>query len=462
VAKSGSRKRARSRAAAAAGPAGGPRGSQAAGGQVVPTGSAEPFRAKGTRATVAAGALPPALAARPAGAAAPPAGAAARPAAVPAGPPAGGADAPDTGPDWAVRALEKVLTPTYWLDPGAHGDPFPVTVRFSGRRQGGVPGKPGPDDSFTREQTFEAIVPGSGPVAVTAEVRGTAPGDWTVTARPVARAGVRVVPAATAAKEPQGWRVPWPRRVDVPDGPPVPARAVLLPFAPIPGITRFVYPALVAAGVLAGLALQSLLLAVAGFSWTAALAYSLYAVAAGLAGAKAWYIATHQWRKFDGWCVQGFAAGAAALAATAPAAGLGIPAGAYYAAAAAGLLAGMGTGRPGCFWAGCCTGRPTASRWGIWSSDRRTGCRRVPVQFMEAALALAAGTLAAAAMLLAGPARSGPAAIAALAVYTLGRQFLLDLRADPPRRSPHGGHVTAAISAAVLISGLALLAAGGW
>ena len=308
-------------------------------------------------------------------------------------------------------------------------------------------------------------MPGSGPVAVTAEVRGIAPGDWTVTARPVARAGVRVVPAATsatAAKDPQGRRVPWPRRVGVPDGPPVPARAALLPFAPIPGITRFTYPALVAAGVLAGLALQSLLLAVAGFSWTAALAYSLYAVAAGLAGAKAWYIVTHQWRMFDGWCVQGFAAGAAALAATAPAAGLGIPAGAYYAAAAAGLLTGMGAGRPGCFWAGCCTGRPTASRWGIWSSDRRTGCRRVPVQFMEAALALAAGTLAAGAMLLAGPARSGPAAIAALAVYTLGRQFLLGLRADPPRRSPHGGHVTAAISAAVLISGLALLAAGGW
>jgi hypothetical protein len=64
--------------------------------------------------------------------------------------------------------------------------------------------------------------------------------------------------------------------------------------------------------------------------------------------------------------------------------------------------------------------------------------------------------------LLAGPARSGPAAIAALAVYTLGRQLLLGLRADPPRRSAHGGHVTAAISAVALISGLALLTAGGW
>jgi hypothetical protein len=114
----------------------------------VPTGSAEPFKAKGTRATVAAGTLPPALAARPAAAAA-------QPATVPAGQPARDADAQDSGPDWAVGALEKTLTPTYWLDPGEHGDPFSVTVRFSGRRQGGVPGKPGPDDAFTREQTFE-------------------------------------------------------------------------------------------------------------------------------------------------------------------------------------------------------------------------------------------------------------------------------------------------------------------
>lgn len=363
---------------------------------------------------------------------------------------------------WAERALQQVLTPTCWLDPGDQGEPFQVTVWFSGRRQG-VTGKPGPDDSFKREEVFGAIVPGSGPVAVTAEVRGITPGEWTVTARQVARAASRVVPVAAAAGDPTPDRgTLWPRRVRVPAGPPVPARTALLPFAKIPGVTRLAYPVLVAAGVLAGLALQALLLAAAGLSWAPALVYSLYAVLAGLAGGKIRYVATHKWRSFDGWSVQGFVAGAAALAAAAPAAGLGVPAAAYYSTAAAGLLTGMGIGRPGCFWAGCCVGRPTTARWGVWSSDRRTGCRRVPVQLMEALLALAAGMMAVGAALAAGPAGAGPAAIAAPAAYTLGRQFLLGLRADPPRRSARSGLVMAAVSASALAAGIALLAVGAW
>ncbi|MHB1874153.1 MAG: hypothetical protein ACYCPF_04775, partial [Streptosporangiaceae bacterium] len=242
-----------------------------------------------------------------------------------------------------------MLTPTCWLDPGDQGGPFQVTVSFSGRRQG-VTGKPGPDDSFRREQVFGAIVPGSGPVAVTAQVSGITPGEWTVTARQVARAGSRVVPAVAAAEgSSPGRGTLWPRRVRIPAGPPAPARTALLPFAKIPGITRFVYPGLISAGVLAGLALQALLLAMAGLPWAPALVYSLYAVLAGLAGGKIRYVATHKWHSFDGWSVQGFAAGAAALAAAAPAAGLGVPAAAYYSTAAAGLLTGMGIGRPGCF-----------------------------------------------------------------------------------------------------------------
>ena len=254
--------------------------------------------------------------------------------------------------------------------------------------------------------------------------------------------------------------MPWPRRITVPDGKPVTARTAVLPFTKVPGIIRFAYAGLVTLGVAAGLAVQAALLARANLAWAGALVYSLYAVAAGVAGAKAWFIAVHRGRTFDGWCIQGFVAGAAALAAAAPLAGPGIPAGAYYAAAAPGLLIGMGIGRPGCFWAGCCTGRPTASRWGVWSSDRRVGCRRVPVQPLEAALALGCGLAALAVVLLLGLARSGPVAVAALAAYTLGRQFVLGLRADPPRRSPRSGRVTAAAAAAVLAASIAVLALG--
>src|SRR6266700_270300 len=91
---------------------------------------------------------------------------------------------------WADGMLQEVLTPTFWLDPGEHGGPFRVTVWFSGRRAG-VTGKPKPGDTFTREITAGPILPGSGPVAVSAEVRGISPGEWAVTARPVTCAGSR-------------------------------------------------------------------------------------------------------------------------------------------------------------------------------------------------------------------------------------------------------------------------------
>jgi phosphatidylglycerol:prolipoprotein diacylglycerol transferase len=356
--------------------------------------------------------------------------------------------------------LRQVLMPTCWLDPGEAGDRYRVTVWFSGRRAG-TTGKPKPGDTFTREVTVDGVMPGSGPVAVTAEVHDVNPGDWVVTARPVTRAGSRVVrpyEPGRDSREP-GRRNGLPhRRVVVPASPRITATTALLPFAKIPGIIRFAYPGLIFAGVLAGLAIQAALLATARLPWVPALVFSLCAVAAGLAGAKAWYIAVHGGRRFDGWCIQGFVAGAAALTAAVPLAGLGVPAGAYYAAAAPGLLIGMGIGRPGCFWAGCCTGRPTASRWGIWSSDRGIGCRRIPVQPLEALLALTAGLAGLAVVLLLGPARSGPLATAALAAYTLGRQFLLRLRAEPPRRSRHDRQVTViAAATTVLIASIIVL-----
>ena len=102
-------------------------------------------------------------------------------------------------PRWAAKAVEELLTPTYWLDPGEAGEPFSATVRFSGRRTD-VTGKPQPRDSFWQEETVDGIIPGSGPVAITAEVRGINPGQWTVTARSVARVGGRPDRSASAAR----------------------------------------------------------------------------------------------------------------------------------------------------------------------------------------------------------------------------------------------------------------------
>jgi len=73
-------------------------------------------------------------------------------------PPAGTSDGL---PAWAAKAIEELLTVTYWLDPGEDGDPFSATIRFSGRRAE-VAGKPEPGDTFSQEETVEGIVPEAG------------------------------------------------------------------------------------------------------------------------------------------------------------------------------------------------------------------------------------------------------------------------------------------------------------
>jgi phosphatidylglycerol---prolipoprotein diacylglyceryl transferase len=346
---------------------------------------------------------------------------------------------------------------TYWLDPGARGDPFSATVRFTGRRTG-VTGKPQLRDAFTHEETVEAIVPGSGPVAITAEVRGINPGEWTVTARPVARVASRTH-RSHPAQDADAPRVPWPRRVRASAGPGATVHTASILRSKAPGIIRFAYATLVSLGVLIGLGLEALLLSHGHYPVTRPMVFSVIAIAAGVIGGKGWYIAVHRGRKLDGWCIQGFVAGAAVVVAAAAIAGPGIPPGAFLAAAAPALLIGMAIGRLGCFWAGCCSGRPTAARWGIWSSDRRVGCRRAPAQVLEALAALICGVAVLSVVLALGLPRSGPAAVAGLAAYTVARQFILGLRAEP-RAWQYGRRVSAAAAAIALIAGAVLLARG--
>ena len=367
-----------------------------------------------------------------------------------------GADADEDVPRWAAKALEQLLHVSYWLDPGEEGEPFTATVRFTGQRAG-VAGKTGHGDTFTREETYSGIVPGSGPVAVTAEVRGVNPGAWSVTARPVSRA-VTGQPRSAAAPKPAAGRVPWPRRVTVQAGPNATVHTAHVLRSKVPGVIRYAYACLVVLGVLVGLAIAGVLLGTAHYPVLEPVLLSVAAVAAGVIGGKAWYAAVSG-GKWDGWCIQGFVGGAAVVVAAVAVAGPGLPKGAFLAAATPALLIGMGIGRHACFWAGCCTGRPTASRWGIWSSDRRLGCRRMPVQLLEAWTALAVGAASLGVVLALGLPRSGPVAIIALATYTLVRQAILGLR-DEPRHWRYGRTVTAALAALALIAGVALLAAG--
>jgi phosphatidylglycerol---prolipoprotein diacylglyceryl transferase len=362
--------------------------------------------------------------------------------------PAAGDDDQDV-PRWAAKALEQLLTVTYWLDPGEDGAPFGATIRFTGYRTD-VTGASQPGDTFTREETVDGIVPGSGPVAVTTEVRGINPGEWTVQAGLVTPAE----PAPAAA-----GRVPWPRLVTVPAAGSSTLRTTTIMLSKVPGIIRYAYACLVALGVLSGLAIMGALLSSAHYPLLRPMLFSVAAVVAGVIGGKAWYAAVHRGRKWDGWCIQGFVGGAVVVVAVVAIVGPGLPAGAFLAAATPALLIGMGIGRHACFWAGCCTGRPTASRWGIWSSDRHLGCRRMPVQLYEAWTALAVGAGSLLAVLLVGLHRSGPVAVAGLAAYTLIRQLILGLRAEP-RQWRHGRLLTGTLAALALVAGIALFAAG--
>ena len=265
---------------------------------------------------------------------------------------------PDDLPRWAAKATEELLTVSYWLDPGETGDPFSATIRFTGRRSD-LTGKPQPRDSFSVDETVNGIVPGSGPVAVTAEIRGVSAGRWSVTARPAPRTDARRYRAypPPAGDPAAASRVPWPRRVTIPAQPTASVHTAMLLRSKVPGVIRFAYATLVSLGVLVGLGLEALLLSGGHYSLLRPMVFSVIAILAGVIGGKGWYVAVHRGRKFDGWCIQGFVAGAAVVVAAAALAGPGLPAGAFLAAAAPALLIGMSIGRPGCFWAGCCTGR---------------------------------------------------------------------------------------------------------
>src|SRR5713226_1385382 len=68
------------------------------------------------------------------------------------------------------RATQEILAVTYWFDPAPHAEIYPVTVRFSGRRVD-VKGRVQSGDKFVQDETIEQVVPGSGPISLTARVQ---------------------------------------------------------------------------------------------------------------------------------------------------------------------------------------------------------------------------------------------------------------------------------------------------
>lgn len=366
----------------------------------------------------------------------------------------------------AVGAVEtEALSVTHWFDAEQDDEPYAATIRFTGRRIG-VHGKPGSRDAFVKDETVGGIVPGSGAVSITTWVYGLEPGAWTVTADFVRqpksarawhrsavenRAGAHTLPRAAWS-----WRR-W--ALSTSQFTPVQTRwAPLVRLARTPAVIPGSWSGLIAVGVLVGAAVQGALLARSNISVGLFLIVDLVALVSGLILAKLWYLALaprRSWRQSigEGWTVDGLLL-AAPMVAVAALLAFNLPIGQFLDASAPGLFFGVAIGRLGCFFTGCCAGRCTRSRWGMWSSDRRVGARRIPTQLLESATGLLIGVVATV-LVLRSPSPPGSVFVAAVAAYVLVRQFLLRLRAEP--HNSIRVRLTAATAGVVLLADAVVL-----
>lgn len=358
-----------------------------------------------------------------------------------AGAAAGDGRAASGGAPASGAAEPEALVASTWFDSGDGDEPYSATVRFSGQKLG-ADGRPGKDrDTFVQDEVVEGVVPGTGRVSVTAWVYGLTPGEWTVTAELIRATGGNR--AAFLTRRPtfgsralQAARWSWLRwSVETTPAHPLRTRwALIAPLARTPAVMPGIYTALAVVGGIVALLVQAAILSTEDVEVGSVLAVSLVAIVAGLLGAKAWYAVLHPDESIirAGWAVDGF------LVVTPLALALGLmaanlPIGRVLDATTPGLFLAVAVGRIGCFFTGCCAGRLTGARWGIWSSDRRVGARRVPTQLMESGTGLLLGLtslpLAAGHVL---PVH-GAVFVVGFGIYAIARQALLRLRAE--RRS---------------------------
>lgn len=331
----------------------------------------------------------------------------------------------------------QALVVSHWFDSGRNGGPYSATIRLTGRRLG-IHGQPTPGDSFVQEDKLEGILPGSGPVSFSSWVYGLQSGEWTVTAD-------LIRPSEHATQPVDRWRRPGPERLSradwswrrrrLTDGEAnaVATRwALLAPLARIPAVIPGSFTLMGTIAIVTAIAIITVLLARDGVSVASSLIVSLLALVSGLAGAKLWYAVLHPgpWRhSLGGWSVDGFLV-VAPVVAIGGLLTLNLPIGLFLDAAAPAIFLAVAIGRFGCFLTGCCAGRCTTSRWGVWSSDRRIGANRIPAQLLESATGLSIGLAAAFLVLEDVAGGSGLIFVASIVVYVIARQFLLRVRAE--------------------------------
>lgn len=359
--------------------------------------------------------------------------------------------------------LQHAVSATYWFDPGESGHPRSTSIRFTGRRVG-APATPSPGDRFEKVETVK-VVPGSGPVSVTTRASGVTPGEWKVRAEPVERhpkrAGKRQPdPRATAGTGLA--RLLWSKGNPVTAKGSTTLRTRITAFTTAPGIVPGSWPGLVGAGALAAFAMLAALLSRVDVPAGTALGIAIAACIGGAIGARVWYVVLQRGQAGGtvtrGLCIQGFILGVILVAVPGLLAA-GISLTTFLDAATPGLFLAMTVGRQGCFFTGCCSGRLTASRWGVWSSDGRIGAKRIPTQQLESLVCLVIAATTLLVFLRVGTEGNGVIFVAAVAAYTFARQVLFKLRAEP-RRTKRARTITMAV--AVVAIAIATLASFIW
>lgn len=340
---------------------------------------------------------------------------------------------------------------TYWFDAAESGSDYAVHLKISGKATDAKKGtKP---QTFNTVTTVDPVVPGSGRIAVTTRVPGLSRGSWQVQAR-----RVRPAPGREGAWTPLSGR----------DGRQHSAVGSTS-YSPVigvvgPAVRVGAWPALVALGALLGLGLQFALARMLGLHAATLLTLSVLASLGGVIGARVYYLLTHGLplsnvvglTKTAGMSLQGFVLTTASILL------LGsvwwnLPVGPVLDATLPGLMAGIAIGRMGCLLGGCCAGRPTSSKWGVWSSDRRVAVRRVPAQPMESALA-GAVALGGLGLVVLGQQGGGDGLVfvAGMSAFLAGRQLMFPYRALP-RSTSWGRRTVLALSALVFVVSSALL-----
>lgn len=345
-----------------------------------------------------------------------------------------------TSPSALAEVGPQALGLTYWFDPPITSGAHEVVVRLTGRRLDVAEART-PADDFVARATLSAVQPGSGRTSLTHRVVGKAPGRWRVTAEAIAipkggdRSDVVRLPSAEAIGT---------------------STFALVATMRAPGVVLGAWPAMVAIGVVLALVLQGFLARVHGLAPAGVTVLALVATALGAVGAKLYYRLTHMQeagdRSLAGLSVQGFVIIATATFVIGGAV-QGVAVGHLLDATVPALLVGQAFGRLGCLLGGCCAGVPTGSRWGVWSSDRRIGTRRVPVQLMESAAAGALALVTTVIAWLVPTSGGGLLFVGGMAAYVVVRQVLFPLR-GVPRATRHGRHVTLTVAVVALAGAL--------